>query len=229
MNFRILIPYWGNDPKYFKLLSEWHEAYKRLNLLHPVTLITDTDSPCHPFMDWKAFETPAYNKLYTFDHKGDLVCAALLKIHGPVLVVDSDAVLQHDAEPLLRPFDGVAFAMPADEGAYGRKLRNRHGQDGPIPKRCAGVMWFGGADREQLVKEYRAAFATLGSGKYYEERRLYEQHAWTMVAHQRNAPFLPRTLNWLANNSRNGPNPEAAIYHNVGQRKFTLASQRGTT
>jgi hypothetical protein len=51
---------------------------------------------------------------------------------------------------------------------------------------------------------------------------LFEQHAWSMVAHWSGAPFLPRTLNWCDLNPRNGPNPEAAIYHRIGQRKFAL-------
>lgn len=224
MNFRILIPYWGNDPRYSALLTAWFTAYRALGLPHQVTIITDQHTAPRSTPYWiENYHTPEYDPAYPFDHKGDIVCAAIQRILDPVLVLDADAVIQHDPEPLLRQLMGVPFAMPADEGALGRHLRNRHAQETAIPKRCAGVLWFGSSyQRETLVRDYRLAFQELSSGLWYEERRLREQHAWSVVAFHRNAPFLPRTLNWLAANTRNGPNLDAAIYHNVGQRKFGL-------
>lgn len=224
MKFKILIPYWGTRQQYRRLLEDWFTAYKALNLPHQVIVASDFDTPeqirtCF----WKQFPVREVSKDYIFDYKGLLVCAAIQAIHEPLLVLDADAVLQADPEPLLRTFEHAEFAMPADEGALGRKIRNRHAQETLTPKRCAGVMWFGPyQNRAHLVREYLRAFEELLSGRYYEERRLFEQHAWSMVAHWVNAPFLPRTLNWCDINPRNGPNPEAAIYHRIGQVKFNL-------
>jgi hypothetical protein len=141
-----------------------------------------------------------------------------------VLVLDADAVIQADPGPLLEHFAHIEFAMPEDEGCRGLRIRNRHAIPTSIPKRCAGVMWLGPAvNRPHLVREYLRAFEELLTGKYYEERRLYEQHAWSMVAHWSAAPVLPRELNWCDINPRNGVNPAASIIHRIGQRKFTLA------
>lgn len=225
MNFKILVPYWGNDKRYRTLLEEWFAAYNASGCKAPVRLITDkqTEQFGSPYI-WHAFDTPEYEKCYQFDHKGDIVCAAIQQIIEPVLVLDTDAILKRDVMPVLEALQLVPFAMPADEGALGLCIRNRHGQPTKIIKRCAGVLWFGGAgSRVALVQDYRAALVELKTGRYYEERRLFEQHAWSMVAHQRNAPILPRTMNWLDNNTRNGPNPEAYIYHRIGQRKFNIA------
>ena len=225
MNYRILIPYWGNQPRYHKLLEEWFEAYNASGCKAQVTLITDkqTEQFGAPSL-WQAYDTPEYDPAYQFDHKGDIVCAAVQQILEPVLVLDTDAILKKDVSSVLKTLQFVSFAMPADEGALGLCIRSRHGQPTKIVKRCAGVLWFGGlGSRVALVKEYRMAFAELKTGRYYEERRLFEQHAWSMVAHQTNALVLPRTMNWLDNNTRNGPNPDAYIYHRIGQRKFNIA------
>jgi len=63
----------------------------------------------------QTFNTPEYNPEYQFDHKGDLVCAAIQKIVEPVLVLDSDAVIRKDFTALLETFLWTSFAMPADE------------------------------------------------------------------------------------------------------------------
>jgi hypothetical protein len=228
MNYKILIPYWGNNPRYFKLLEEWFAAYKASKCSAPVVLITDrqTEQFCSPNL-WQVFDTPPYDPAYQFDHKGDLVCAAIQQILEPVLVLDTDAIIQKDFTEALKAFESVPFAMPADEGAFGLHLRNRHAQPTNILKRCAGVLWFGSVgSRVVIVKEYRDAFKELESGRYYEERRLFEQHAWSMVAHNRKAQLLPREMNWLDVSVKNGPNPKAYIYHRIGQRKFSLALNR---
>jgi hypothetical protein len=224
MNFRILIPYWGREERYQKLLYRWFDCYAKLNLPYTVTIISDENDfgNTSPYGVLR-FKTPELNKNFPFDHKGNIVCAAIQVIGDPVLVLDTDAILQGDPGELLSELENVPFAMPEDEGARGRKIRNRHAQEMSIPKRCAGVLWFGAGDRNKIVDMYRAAFKELETGRYYEERRLYEQHAWTMVAHQLNAPFLSRLLNWPDHISSVGPNPKALIYHRVGQRKFNIA------
>lgn len=222
MRYTILIPFWGNDPRYVKLLHEWFQAYYDNDCAAQVVVVYDQDTEPVPGYSWTKVSTPEWDQQYPFDHKGDIVCAAIQRFLEPVLVLDSDAILRKDPTVALTPFYHKEFAMPADEGALGRQLRNRHAQEIGIAKRCAGVLWFGPGNRAKLVDEYRQAFVELLSGRYYEERRLFEQHAWSWVAHQRNAPFLPRTMNWADHNSRNGPNPEAFIYHRIGQRKFNL-------
>lgn len=225
MNFRILVPYWGDNYQYKSLLQEWFAQYRACHLPHPVTLISDFDTPEIPRCLMRCF--PVHHKTqYAFDLKGEIVCAAIQAFAEPLLVMDADALLQHDPEPLLRPYEFAEFAMPADEAFLGVKIRNRHGLPTDIPKRCAGVLWFGhGGDRRALAQAYHDAFRELETGRYLEERRLYEQHAWTIVAHQRQAPILPRTLNWADHIVRFGPNPEAAIYHRIGQRKWN--NQKG--
>lgn len=229
MNYRILLPYWGNDARYQKLLDEWFVAYRKLCIRQPVTIISDKQTKRGDGLhDWRAYETPEYNPQYQFDHKGDIVCAAIVDIAEPVLVLDTDAVFARDPAPLLESLALVPFAMPEDEGARGRKIRNRHAQEGPIAKRCAGVLWFGTSTnskikRSDLVHCYRSSFKELETGKYYEERRLFEQHAWTMVAYYYKAPFLPRSLNWPDHITSVGPSEEAYINHRIGQRKFNVA------
>ena len=221
MKFRILIPYWGSKPQYRQLLDEWLKAYRSLDLPYQVTIISDMQTEPIPGLEWMAFPTPEYDPSYQFDHKGDIVCAAIQRILDPILVLDTDAVIAADPGPLLDPFHGHRIAMPLDEGALNRCLRNRHGQEMGVVKRCAGVMFFGAAYRRgDLVADYRWCLDELKSGRYYEERRLFEQHAWTMVAHRRAGGTLPRELNWLDSNTRNGPNPKAVINHRIGQRKF---------
>jgi hypothetical protein len=220
MNYRILLPYWGNDLRYVKLLEQWFAAYRACHIGTPVSIITDTEAD-NILDDYiRRYEVKCGNE-YMFDRKGEIVCAAILDTAEPVLVLDLDALLQHDPEPLILGYEDTPFAMPRDEANLKNCIRNRHGQPTAIPKRCAGVLWFGrGGDRKHLVAEYRRAFTELQTGRYYEERRLFEQHAWTMVAHWNNAPILPRELNWADHITSIGPNPAAAIYHRIGQRKW---------
>lgn len=227
MIFKILVPYWGNDPRYRKLLEEWFKAYNKSGCKAQVILITDKQTKQFgAFELWKAYDTPDHAPDLQFDHKGDIVCAAIQQIFEPVLVLDTDAIIQKDFSSFLESFENVPFAMPLDEGCFGLHIRNRHGQPTDIPKRCAGVLWFGATgSRVALVRDYRAAFKDLESDRYYEERRLYEQHAWSMVAHKHRAPMLPREMNWLDVSVRNGPNSKAYIYHRIGQRKFSIALQ----
>lgn len=233
MNFRILVPYWGNDPRYVKLLADWFAAYRAAKIPHPVTIISDTDMTLGNFPAgdltssiWQSFDVKCSNE-YMFDRKGEIVCAAIQSTTEPVLVLDSDALIQHDPEPYLRTFENAAFAMPRDEANLKNFIRNRHAQHTNIPKLCAGVLWFGRTgDRKFLVSEYRRAFKELLTGRYHEERRLFEQHAWTMVAHWTGAPILPRALNWADHIASIGPNPEAAIYHRIGQRKWNGLTTR---
>lgn len=219
MNFRILVPYWGKDDRYANLIEKWFLSYREARVPHPVTIISDFDTPELPRCIWRSF--PVRSSPYVFDKKGELVCAAIQAFHEPLLVLDADALIQSDPLPFLRGFENVPMTLPKDEGAFNRKLRNRHAIEGPVIKGCAGVLWFGQCrDRRYLVDEYKRAFRELESGRFYEERRLFEQHAWTYVRHWLNSPFLPRELNWPDHITSVGPNPDAAICHRIGQRKF---------
>jgi hypothetical protein len=224
MQYRFLVPHWGSDPKYTDLLFSWVRAYESSGAKAPFTVISDTKTPKIPSLPWEAFDTSKFKGAISenngFDRKGAIVSLAITAIQEPVLVLDADAFLQFDPEPLLSPFEGVPFAMPKDFGAPHLRIRNRHMQETPVTKRCAGVLWFGGGNRDLLCIDYLIAFDELKAGRYFEERRLFEQHAWAMVAHKHKAPFLPDELNWPDIIPRYGPNPKAAIYHRIGQRKW---------
>lgn len=229
MNFRIVIPYYGNEPKYQKLLEDWFKQYDRTFNKASVTIATDAFTKLSPARNnFVRFVTPERTQFH-FDHKAALVCAAIQHFTEPLLVLDSDALVRLPLERFLAPLEYVPFAMPEDEGARGRFLRNRHRQETDINKRCAGVLWFGSGQRIQLAAEYTDAFQTLLTNKYAEERRLYEQHAWSMVAYKRNAPFLPRELNWPDHITSVGRNDRAGIYHRIGQRKFGVAFDSSVT
>lgn len=210
-------------------MDEWFIQYSKSGNKAPVLIVTDTFTsiPWHK-NDVCRFKTPERTPFH-FDHKANLVLAAIQHFTEPLLVLDSDALVRLPLEPFLDPVANVPFAMPEDEGARGRFLRNRHRQETSIPKRCAGVLWFGSSSRLILAAEYEDAFQTLLTGSYGEERRLYEQHAWSMVAYKRNAPFLPRELNWPDHITSVGPNTHAAIYHRMGQRKFGVAFNSAVT
>jgi len=87
MNFRILIPYWGNKAQYRALLDQWLVAYNSLQLPYEVTVISDRYTVRVPGVNWETFDTPEYDPTYHFDHKGDIVCAAIQRILDPVLVL----------------------------------------------------------------------------------------------------------------------------------------------
>lgn len=224
---RLLVPHWGNDIRYQHLLCTWVDAYQKSGCTIPFTIISDERTENVDLGPWKAYPTSPPGQ-YMFDTKGEIVCAAIVDFQEPVLVLDADAFVQRCPMEGLSKLLGVPFAMPEDEGRRGMHLRNRHAQETDILKRCAGVLWFGEPldeeYRQWLVKEYKKAFETMQNGKWYEPRYLCEQNAWTLVAHWHTCPVLPRVYNWADHIASIGSNPDAYIYHRLGQRKFNVAS-----
>jgi hypothetical protein len=229
---RFLIPHWGSDSKHRELLGKWFGRYHMSGCKIPVTVISDDKT--EPLnvqrmfgAEWRSYRTSPPGQ-YPFDTKGEIVCAAIVDIQEPVLVLDADAFLQRCPQEALTALLGVPFAMPEDEGRRGLHLRNRHAQETDVLKRCAGVLWFGQPldpeYRQWLVKEYQKAFSTMQNGKWHEPRYLCEQNAWTLVAHWHTCPILSRLFNWADHITSIGPNSEAYICHHIGQRKFNIAT-----
>lgn len=222
---KLLIPYWGTDSRHKELLFKWLEAYRKSGCDIPFAIISDHRTEPFDGLPWEAYQTPDYSTHYPFDNKGAIVCRAIVDTTESVLVLDADAFIQRCPREALEKFEHIPFAMPEDEGRRGLHLRNRHAQETDILKRCAGVLWFGAGNRQFFADEYKREFQEMQSGRWYEPRHLYEQHAWTLVAHWYKAPLLPRVFNWASHIASVGPNPDAFINHHVGQRKFNLASR----
>ena len=51
MNFRILVPFWGTDPKYVKQLKQWFAAYRAAHVSYPITIISDDERPVGRVVD----------------------------------------------------------------------------------------------------------------------------------------------------------------------------------
>jgi hypothetical protein len=228
----LVIPFWGDHPAYRGWLEEWVRRYEALGLDTPVVIVSDEAlaDDLVPQIERVWVDTDPFADLidprYPYDRKGAIVCATINALwQYPLFVLDADAFLVGDPSPHLGGFAAEEIAMPADEGAFGKPYAGTY--DG-IVRRCAGVIWYGGHyvphSRHLLTRHYRQHFlalrAEMEAGSFPEERRLLEQHAWTMVAHQWESPVLPRELNWPACFKHAGANPHAAIHHHIGRRKW---------
>jgi len=233
---QILVPFWGNHPDYRRWLDEWLEHYRQSGCNAPVTIISDDVLPVEIPAVKCQLDCRAYQDLvdprYPYDRKAAIVCAALLHFEGPLLVLDADAWLVGDPIPLVESFINEPIAMPADEGAFGKRYPGPHDM---IVRRCAGVIFFGAPRRNvriRLIERYRERFLALreliATGAMPEERRLLEQHAWTFVADLFGTPVLPRELNWPACFVHAGENPAAVIHHHIGKRKWINAEAAPT-
>lgn len=230
--FTIAVPFWGDHPAYRQWLRQWCECYRASGTTAPAMIATDTatapeelpDLPVQAFdlAPWKECNDPEY----PFDRKGVIVCSLLTaRPREELFIVDADAFLQHDPGRFLEPFAGVDFAMPVDEGAFGAHLAPPFDA---AAKRSGGILWFGASTHESrvaLVREYKSTYlniiAHLRARTFREERRLLEQHTWTLIAHRRGAPLLPRELNWPTGLPTTPANPDAAIHHHIGKRKWS--------
>lgn len=166
-----------------------------------------------------------------FDLKGALMCSALIALPGPLLILDLDAVLQRDPTPALAPFAESLIALPVDSGAARNPLVRNN-----VPKKCAGVAWFGRAtpeEREILVRKYCDAWQSLASlhrpqpgAKHPKQSpHLLEQHAWSLANFRCGRHTLPDSMNWPAHHRGPMPGTEGAyVHHNYGQRKWRAAA-----
>jgi hypothetical protein len=225
----ILVPFWGDHPAYRKWLTEWVRCYRASGCEARALVVTDEFLPAPTDLPTLVVDATPWQDLvdprYPYDRKGGIVCAALVHLAGEALfIVDADAFLQRDPLPLLAPYRRELFAMPEDEGAFGKPYAE---PDGEVVRRSGGILWVGATSAEarmELVGAYRQHFQALAArmqaGTFREERRLLEQHAWTFVADRRSAPILPRALNWPVCFRAAGANPAAAIHHHIGRRKW---------
>ena len=230
----IVVPYWGNDPKYAKLLTEWVTQYEASGSPHDYVIATDTKTNLGSGdFPYQRFDVSDYymDSSYAFDRKGAIVCEAIkLFCKEDLLVLDADALVQFDPASLLPDCpEYTTLCMGEDLGAKGKCLRLKDHSYSIVHKRNAGVMYFPSKApvcpsirSSFLVISYIDAFREMLSGKYSEARELYEQHAWSIVAHKLAAPYLPNELNWPDHLRGYGPNPKAAIYHRIGKRKWNL-------
>ncbi len=223
MNYTTCVLYWGYG-KYEPLLFRWLGAYKGTS---PIAVLTDLVTPLPPLVtsddqirilrvDPLAAGVP-HNAAYPFDYKAALVCSLLQQTTEALFVVDADALVVADPTPHLSKAERAPLAMPLDEGALNQCIAGTS-----YKKRCAGVMWFGEAPahiRSGLVNDYITAFYGMQTNDG-EDRRLCEQNAWSLVAGRGYYPVLPRELNWPDHFRHVGPNPNAAILHRIGRRKW---------
>lgn len=222
----ILVPFFGDTAKFQPLLDRWVEAYKSSGCRWPwYTLGDQTEVYSRPAMrvDIAGF-ADVIRPGQPFDVKGALVCSAILKLGQPLFVLDADAFLAADPAAALAPFHDCPIAMPADHGAvmYWRETRLRPPYE-RVPKRCAGVQWFGPAgDRTRLVAGYRRAFAELLAMPrlpwHPQLHHLVEQYAWSICAHRFGGRTLPPLLNW--HEEHLGHHPGAVINHHYGHPKW---------
>lgn len=231
----ILVPYFGELAKFRPLLYRWLESFRRLSCpvgeVQPV-IISDDHAASKAALDWdvgfRLVDISAFADVrrpgVAFDHKGAIVCAALLEIRYPVLVLDADAFLARDPSSLLMSFPTAPIAMPLDHGAiiHFREVK----MDPPyhaVPKMCAGVQWFGDPlVRAKLVAAYKAAWTELIELPKLPWTppisNLIEQYAWSLVAHRLGGKVLPATMNWAPHHV--GPNPLAIVNHYFDYKKW---------
>ena len=213
----IAVPFFGDDPRFFKLLAHWFECHARSGTKIPAVVITDEltlrDYPC------LAVDTFELRRLvqrgnHPWDRKGAIVLEASRYL-GRFLACDLDAFIEYDPAPLMADLPDVMLATTADPGPREIKMHWNKGQ--PITKqRNAGVMWFGDVKRrEELRAIYVREFYRMGGE--FEKDEWREQLAWSAVAYQTGMHELPKELNW----SHLHPGKEmAAIVHEHGPTKW---------
>lgn len=231
----ILVPFFGDRDRFRPLLNNWIASYKQSGCRVPWFALSD--QPETYDLPSMRVEIDGFRDLIRpdqpFDTKGALVCAALLKLREPVLVLDADAFLVRDPMPTLEPFMKAPVAMPIDHGAivFYRKPTFEKPLTG-IRKLCAGVQFFGGdvkgdavvpsCDRGRLVAGYRKAFEEIIAMPRLpwepQLSHLVEQYAWSLCAHRRGGQVLPGSMNWAPVHL--GESPFAVVYHHYGHSKW---------
>lgn len=226
MNPCIVVPYFGTDPRYHKLLDQWVSQFFKLNCACPLAIISDESSPCsYPV---RRFDLSKYKYWMRpnqpFDRKGALMCKAILNL-SPCLILDADALLMRDPTEALKPFENSICAMPLDLGANPnpnkpRKLDRSYGN---ITRTCGGVLWSGSPNNAHfLVGEYLNAFQELREQMHLPWSPpidcLIEQFSWSIALHRLMGHYLPETFNWPPHLC--GPNENAIVNHYFGNRKL---------
>lgn len=222
----ILVPYFGDTQRFRPLLDRWIAAYKASGCRVPWFALNEEP---------EAYELPSMRVNISgfrdlcrpgqpFDVKGALVCAALLQVTEPVLVLDADAFLAKDPMPALEPFRAAPVAMPLDHGALIFHRQAKLTAPFHCQKLCAGVQFFGeGADRSRLVAGYRRAFEEIMALPRLpwepQLAHLVEQYAWSVCASRRGGLVLPAAMNWAPVHL--GENPDVVVNHHYGHPKWS--------
>ena len=204
----IAVPFFGNDPRWLRMLDYWFEMHAASGTKVPAVIISDERVNGFPSLH---VDTTAFSQVmrgHRWDRKGAIVAAAVQYL-GRVLVCDLDAFIQRDPEPVLATLPTVPLMTRKD----GWQRTVRVGGT-TAEQRQAGVMWFGDPyDRVKLAGYYRTAFGALDGEHAQDEWR--EQLAWSLVANWTGTHELPKALN--------------CSHHDVDVAKACIVHEHGET
>jgi len=212
----VLTTYWGENPAYEALLNDWVEAFIVSGTTLPFMVLTDLETPNTRYPTLRV-DVSAHAILmrpnHPMDRKGALMVEALRQIEGPVLIIDTDATLQHPLQNFIGPWEMADIAITRDSGPRMIDV----GYDEPVFKEmCAGVMYFGQGDKGQIIQRYYQAYGQLSIRTPREP--LLEQQAWSVVWKRMEGDALPDSMGWVER--RWGKNANATILHDHGPGKF---------
>ena len=228
----IAVVYFGNcEGKLWRFFMRWIDCFHKCGTRLPVRLITDVETfrlmtgpQCvAPFDgdDLSCIFDPMPSvirppgpdgKTNIYDYKAALVCSALLKIRGPLLLVDADTELLKDPALALAGLATLGYSSPLMMARDCGEVVFRMPYDFTFHELNCGVIWFGGEDHSAMVDCYRNAFWDFDSAALdNSESRILENDAWSLAAARLNAPRLPAVLNWMGHFW--GPNPDTIIRH----------------
>lgn len=216
----------GSDPKWVKMLNIWLTHHRHADCALPVVVLTDMDTVLPAFegnVTGLRFDPRMTRALLRdgqpFDIHGSLIVQAI-RFLGPVVFMDSDALLMRDPTDDFRRFPQHALiGMAPDAG--GRVVNVL---EGAVPERNGGVLYFGDStpyDRETLIAAYHDTFAELADA--HPANPLLEQMVWSVVWHRvgqaraGDAFDIPRRFNsshlW-------GMDPGVVVRHEHGNVKW---------
>lgn len=226
----ILIPFFGDRPRFRPVLNEWITAYQFSGCKIPWKVLSD--QPALPDLPSVQVSIEQFSGVIrpkqAFDTKGALVCAGILAYTEAVLVLDADAYLMKDPTALLKTFNNCAIAMPLDGGALmHQRTANLSQPFSDVWKLCAGVQYFPPmyrSDRQTLVDRYTSAFwkiLNVKPGLPWNPplRHLVEQYAWSVAAHNAKGRVLPHSMNWQPQFL--GESADAIVNHHYGFGKWS--------
>lgn len=222
----LAVPCFGTSPRWVAMLEVWLSHRLKSGCRLPVAVLSDPDTALPAFSDDVTvlrFDPHALPGIIRpgqpFDNQGSLIVQAI-RFLGPVVVMDSDALMLRDPTAEFARFPRHALiGMAPDAG--GRVLTL---PEGVLPERNGGVLYFGDAqpeEREVLARAYRDTFAELV--RDHPTNPLLTQFVWSVVWHrvgrymQGGAFDIPRRLNsshiW-------GESPDVVVRHEHGKVKW---------
>lgn len=212
----VLTTFWGNHPGYAGLLNDWVDAYLDSGTTFPFLVLTDLETPNTKFPTLRvdvSNQSLFMRPNHKFDRKGALMLEALKIIEGPILFLDTDAVVRRPIQDHIGKWKEAEIAITRDTGV--RKIDAGWGEP-KYDEMCAGVMYFGGGNKDQLIRHYQMAFGQLHLK--HPTDGLLEQMAWSMLWKRVGGAQLPDSFGWVERHW--GNNPNAVIIHNHGPAKL---------